>query len=147
MTTRTISKLLNKKESDAAVAAKGGAESKEEGETAGANFDGCDLNGDEAAAKLLQANEKRRSTRAVASKRQKCSNDGYVLKDEDLMMPLTAEEMAADSAAAETATAAANSNIVLDSNFIVDKILGFRLFKRKTKRKVEKSNIKNRIYF
>jgi chromodomain-helicase-DNA-binding protein 7 len=95
---------------------------------------------DEAAAKALQANEKRRSTRAVQSKRQKCSNDGlYVLKDEDLMMPPTAEDFAAaESVAAAEAAAASNSNIVLDSNFIVDKILGHRMFKRKTKRKVEK---------
>ena len=34
---------------------------------------------DETAAELLQANEnKRRLTRATASKRQKCSHDGYV---------------------------------------------------------------------
>ena len=122
------------------------AKSKREETTAAATEPGANNGGealehdtDEATAQLLQATEnKRRSTRAVAAKRQKCgvAGDSYVLKDEDLMLPPTAEDLA--GADEQTPAANANSNIVLDSNFIVDKILGFRLFKRKTKRKVEK---------
>jgi chromodomain-helicase-DNA-binding protein 7 len=86
---------------------------------------------DENAAKLLQANEKRRSTRAV--KRQKYSDVDSKLKDEDLLMPVSDTEQS-------NQVEENNSNIVLTSNesFIVDKILGVRLAKIKTKRKKEK---------
>lgn len=90
-------------------------------------------NSDEAAAKALQASEKRRSTRTV--KRQKYSDTDYKLKEEDLLLPASE----ADQAENEPAPVV-NGNIVFASqdSLVVDKILGIRLFKRKTKRKKEK---------
>jgi chromodomain-helicase-DNA-binding protein 7 len=100
------------------------------------NADG-NAQSDEATAKLLQATEKRRSTRSTAAKRQKYTDDHIQIKDEDLLMPQTEADLAAEAAAE---AAASNSNIVLTSHdsLIIDKILGIRLAKRKTKRKKEK---------
>ena len=54
-------------------------------------------------------------------------------------------QVAAEAAEAVAAAASQNSNIVLTSqdSLTVDKILGMRLFKRKTKRKKEKKAIEN----
>jgi chromodomain-helicase-DNA-binding protein 7 len=100
----------------------------------------ADTNGDEEAAKLLQNENSRRSTRKVSSKRTKYADSG--LRDEDLIIPATEAELAADAAADAAAAAAAESNIVLASAeaLVIDKILGVRLFKRKTLRKKEKKS-------
>jgi len=104
-------------------------------------------NNDEAAAKLLQANESRRSTRNKASKRTKYADDDYKLRDEDLIMPPTEADLAIEAAEAALAAASQNSNIVLTSqdSLIVDKILGMRLYKRKTKRKKEKITLERKL--
>jgi len=78
----------------------------------------------------LKANEnKRRSARG--GKRTKYVDEA--ISNADLILPPTEEELAAD-AAADAAQAASNSNIVLTSGetLVIDKILGCRLFKRKT---------------
>jgi len=95
---------------------------------------------DELAAQSLQASESRRSVRAKSTKKSKYTDEDPKLKDEDLLMPLTEAELAAEAAADAALAASANSNIVLTSQdeFIVDKILGMRLNKRKTLRKKEK---------
>lgn len=85
--------------------------------------------GDDAAmARELQDNNKRRSVRSAASKKTKF----VTIKDEDLLMPVDPNE--------EEPAEQADTNIVVASqdNFIVDKILGVRLAKRKTMRKKEK---------
>ena len=129
-TAAAMSKAKKEVDSAAQVASTGSNDgtSKEEGGEA--------MN-DEQAAKLLQANEKRRSTRAT--KKQKY-NDLNELKDEDLIIPKTEEELAAE-AEAEAALASNAANIVLSTteSFVVDKILGNRMFKRKTKRRKEKT--------
>jgi chromodomain-helicase-DNA-binding protein 7 len=108
--------------------------------------DPAQLNNDEEAAKILQANESRRSTRNKANKRSKYTDD-FKLKDEDLILPPTEADIAAEAAEAVAAAASQNSNIVLTSqdSLTVDKILGMRLFKRKTKRKKEKKAIDSKI--
>ena len=89
---------------------------------------------DEATAKALQMSEKRRSTRA---KRTKYNEESYRLKDEDLLMPVGENE----EEAVAVVQPLANSNIVMTShdNLIVDKLLGVRMAKIKTKRKKEKT--------
>ena len=89
---------------------------------------------DEAAAKLLQASEKRRSTRTTAAKRQKYTDEDYKLREEDLLMP---QQPGAEQEEPEPVT---HGSIVFASHdsLIVDKILGVRLAKHKTKRRKEK---------
>ena len=98
---------------------------------------------DEETAKALQASEnKRRSTRT--NKRTKYTSEEYAkfneMNNADLIIPPTEEELAAERAQDAANAEAANSNIVLTTaeNLVIDKILGVRLFKRKTRRKKEK---------
>jgi chromodomain-helicase-DNA-binding protein 7 len=95
---------------------------------------------DELAAQTLQASESRRSVRAKSTKKSKYTDEDPKLKDEDLLMPLTEAELAAEAAADAALAASADSNIVLTSQeeMIIDKILGMRLIKRKTLSKKEK---------
>jgi len=95
-------------------------------------------NNDEEAAKLLQASESRRSTRAKISKKSKYNDDG--IKDEDLLMPVTEADNQIEVDNGEN-----NSTLVLQDNFIVDKILGIKMGKRKTKRKVIKDKTKPKV--
>jgi len=110
---------------------------KEETPSELVKVDNNDIANDEAAAQLLQASEGRRSVR---SKKTKYLDEDPKLKDEDLLRPLTEAELAAEAAAEAAAASSMNSNILLTSQdeMIVDKILGMRLFKRKTMRKKEK---------
>lgn len=99
---------------------------------------------DEETAKALQLSEnKRRSTRT--NKRTKYTSEEFTkyteLNNADLIIPPTEEELAAEAAQDAANAEAANSNIVLTAaeNLVIDKILGVRLFKRKTRRKKEKA--------
>jgi hypothetical protein len=58
----------------------------------------------------------------------------------DLIIAPTEAELAADAAAAQAEAEAANANIVLTNqeSLVIDKILGARMFRRKTMRKKEK---------
>jgi hypothetical protein len=128
-TAAALSKANAKKEEAAAI-----ADATALAETISQDQNGCNIEGnDEATAKALQAKEKRRSTRATAAKKTKYNDEG--LKDEDLLMPPSEADLAAEAAVEAEAT---NSTLVLQDNFIVDKILGVRMGKRKTKRKVIK---------
>jgi chromodomain-helicase-DNA-binding protein 7 len=92
-------------------------------------------NVDEQTAKLLQANEKRRSVRAAASKRQK-----YV---DDIDFKLTvdkADESGGDEQNQQVASGNPAFAIITNDALVVDKILGNRTIKRKIKiqKKIEK---------
>lgn len=96
-----------------------------------------DTENDESTAIALQASEnKRRSTRG--GKRTKYVDEA--ISTADLIMPPTEAELAADAAAEAAQQEAAASNIVLTSQetLVIEKILGARLFKRKTMSKKPK---------
>ncbi|RNA41456.1 chromodomain-helicase-DNA-binding, partial [Brachionus plicatilis] len=95
---------------------------------------GDEVQSDETTAKLLQAGEKRRSTRCV--KRQKYSDTA--IKDEDLLLP--APPPSNDDQVAESSQKKGNIEFATSDTLVVDKILGIRLFKRKTRRRIEKTS-------
>ena len=93
---------------------------------------------DEQAAKLLQANEKRRSVRAAASKRQK------YIDDIDFKIADDKEESGVDEQIQQTSGNPAFA-IITNDTIVIDKILGNRTVKRKIKIRRLKTKIPKNV--